>query len=618
MSNSIFMNMALLETIRARNSGYFVDHFINFLCVAVYTNNIEELNVDSCQKLLEREFGFNIPQASVAMILGRASKKKYFTKLMTKYTPQKDIIDSIADKFLKQKKELIDQQRLLITEFIDYAKNKHSVDIMESNAELILLDFFKKYQYELTIRDSTKLTFESTPGVKNSTHLASLFVTENFKKKSEVSKIIETVTKGYFIANFINIRGTETDTNNLKGLTVILDTPILMGLHDFNGKLRRDACVEMINLGISLGVKFIIFEHIYEEWESIFHAWVNDLRNKNFKAFNTATLALLNARGMDATAIEAMIPRLKSKLNELNIKVIDKPVHNSAYSIDEVKLMEHLKKAGIQDTNGRVDRDIKTVSGIVQLRKGKSRMALHESPTVFITTNSALIKEVNSFLGSEMSEKSVQLINSDVWLTNLCWMINPNVFPELPHQYLIANCYSAMNADDKFWESFLNRLRRLKSENKISAEDYKLVRYEVDLKVCIKEISITVGTEFSDEAALNAVRETKNKILKQKNEEIIKLEEKTEKIDNKIKHISSKLAHTTSWAILAILTAVFSLFSYNVWLNQGSLMWFLASLVLAIICLWFDVSLFRRRQESYLKLAIWYELKIKSLLGIGL
>lgn len=616
MSNSIFINMALLETIRARNSGYFVDHFINFLCVATYTNKIEELTVDTCQKLLEREFGLNIPQASVGLILNRASKKNYFIKLETKYTPLKNKIDPIAERFLKQKEDLIRQQKQLISSLVEYAKTEHSVEIIESNAELLLLDFFKKYQYELTVRDSTKFAIGTAPGVKNPEHLVSLFVTENYKKKSEVSKIIEIVTKGYFVANFINIRGTETDTNNLKGLTVILDTPILMGLHDFNGKLRRDACIEMIKLGTSLGVKFIVFEHIFEEWESIFHAWVNDLRNKNFKAFNSATLALLNARGMDATAIEAMIPRLTSKLDELGIKIIDRPPQNPAYSIGEPQLMEHLKKAGIPDTNGRLERDIQTVSGIVQLRKGKSRLALHENPTVFITTNAALIREVNAFMSLDISDKSVQLVNSDVWLTNLCWMISPNVFPELPHQYLIANCYSAMNSDDRFWDSFLSRLRRLKSENIISGEDYKLVRYEVDLKVCIKEMSIKVGTEFSDEAALNAVKETKNKVLKQKNDVINKLERKNELVEQRVKFVSDKFANISSWLLLIILTLSFAIFSYNVWLNQNSLFWFSASVLVAIASLWFDVSLFRRRLEIKLKLSIWWESKISSFIGL--
>ncbi|AZZ37447.1 hypothetical protein CIK05_11800 [Bdellovibrio sp. qaytius] len=609
--------MALLETIRARNSGYFVDHFINFLCVATHANNIEVLSVDECQKLLEREFGFNIPQASIALILNRATKKEIFQKIDQKYSPKMEKISQIATKFNNQKESLITQQKKLIKTFIEFAKNNHSLELNSEDAEKLLLSFFKKYQYELTIRDSSAIRIADTVEVKNPEYLVSLFVTENYREKTEVSSIIETITKGYFVANFINIRGTETDTNNLRGLTVILDTPILMGLTDFNGKLRRDACVEMIKLGNSLGVKFIVFEHIFDEWESIFFAWSNDLRSNNLKAFNASTLALLNARRIDSAAIETMIPRLRSKLDSMGIKIIDRPDINPKFSIDEVGLKDHLLSVGLFDTNGRLERDVKTVGGIAQMRKGRARMALHEEPTVFVTTNYALIREINNFMGVDISDRSIQVVNSDVWLTNLCWMVSPDVFPELPHQYMIANCYGAMNADDRFWESFLVRLRRLKSENKISADDYKLVRYEVDLKVCIKEMSIKVGTEFSDEAALDAVKETKNKILNQKTEEINTLIQKQQKSEERINLISDGIATFATGSIMIMVSGLFLYFSYLCWKNQSDLVWAGASSGFALCCLWFDVSLYNRSAGIKLKLANWIKRKLKEFFSIS-
>lgn len=601
--SSLFINMALLETIRSKNAGYFVDHFINFLAVAIDSSNVEELTIDSAQKLFEREFDFKIPQASVGLILSRASKKSLLKKTELKYFPNLEKIKTVSNKFSRNKENLISAQKQLFSSFAEYVKSNHGISLTELESEELLLGFFKKYQVEIIQHKIDNPIQTSVSNIKNPEFLISSFITAEAKLKGPVYDHIELVIKGYFIANFINIRGAETDTNNLKGLTAVLDTPILMGISGFNGRLRTDACLEMIKLGQSLGVNFVVFEHIYEEWESIFNAWVNDLRNRNFKAFNSSTLALLQAKGVDAAAIESLIPRLRNNLEKISIKIIDRPIASINHSIDEAGLMAHLKSVGMPDTNGRLERDVKTVAGIVALRKGKTRLALHEKPTVFITTNSSLIREVNSFLSNEISNKSISIVASDIWLTNICWMLSPDVFPNLPNQYLIANCYSAMNADDKFWDSFLTRLRRLKSENKVTSEDYKLVRYEMDLKHCIKDISVITGLEFSDEAALQAVKDTKNKMLHQKNGEIERLLSKKQKALDKISNISNFLGNLLSYFAFLIITLLFIFVTYTAWKNQDNLIVFILNLSISLISLYYDVSLIKRRFEFKIKIS---------------
>lgn len=615
--NSPLVNLAMLETIRARKSGYFLDHFVSFLAVALSSNNTEELSLDDAKALLEREFGIILPYSSAKLILSRACKKGILKKGEVLYTRIYEQCEKIASQFKSRKQDIIASQKKLFLAFISFAKDRHELELNEADAETIFADYLQKYQLDVVNFESPKAILEYGHDIKNVEYLVCSFITELHQNKDQIFNDLEKVIRGYLVANYVNLKGTESERAHLKGTIVVLDTPLLMGLGGFNGKIRADSCQQMIQLGQSLGISFVVFEHIYEEWESIFHAWINDLRNRNFKAFNSSTLALLQAKGFDASAIETMIPRLKSNLEKVGIKIVDRPTFNPAFVLDESNLYEHLKQSGLSETNNRLDRDIQSIAAVYSLRKGRARMSFQEQPAILVTSNGSLIRETLSFFKKDFSEKSIPLLCSELWLTNICWMLNPDLFPELPRRLMVANCYSTMYADDKFWDSFLNRLRRLKGEGKISSDDYRLVRYEVDLKHCMKEISVTGGVDIQDEEILNAVKMTKEKIMKEKDVEITSLKARHRGITDNLQTLSQKIAKVLSWTCMFMISVGIIIVPLLSWKYQASLEVLTVSIFVAAAGTWFDFSLWNRRKSLEMFLANNVNLKIHSFLNVA-
>ncbi|MBK9321374.1 MAG: hypothetical protein IPM97_00190 [Bdellovibrionaceae bacterium] len=597
MSNSPFVNLALLETIRAKNSGYYVDNFVTFLAVGIKDFEKDEYVLSDFQELFTKTINTTVPLSAIQLILNRTCKKGLLTRNDHRYTRVLSKVDKIADAFIKRKNEIIEAQNSFFDTFIKYTNDKYSITLTRDEAESYFSGFLKRYQLDL-LDGSTGSTQNVVGGsVKNPDYLISSFIADIYKTNKDVFNHLEKTLRGYLVTNYLVIRGNEPDSANLNGLVAVLDTPLLMGLVGFNGKLRSDSCLEMLTLGQSLKVSFVVFEHIFDEWESIFHAWVSDLRSKNFKGFNSSTLALLQAKGYDAASIEAYIPRLKSKLEQMLIRVVDRPQYNEAHTIDELGLQEHLKRQGMSDVNSRLERDVKTVAGIYSMRKGSSRMSLHQKPALFVTSNNTLVKEVNGFFSKEISDKSIPIVCNDIWFTNLCWMMNPNSAPDLPQHLLVANCYSAIHSDDKFWDNFLNRLRRLKKEGKIDPEDYKLVRYELDLKSCLKEQTVTEGIDFGDETVFEVVKSTKEKILKKKDDEIKELRSSLVQRDLVINRISEIASTGISNLVFAIVTIGLVYLNYLFWQQQSSAVYFALTTLVAIASLLFDVSLWRRRLD---------------------
>jgi hypothetical protein len=65
--------------------------------------------------------------------------------------------------------------------------------------------------------------------------------------------------------------------------------------------------------------------------------------------------------------------------------------------------------------------------------------------------------------------------------------------PQLPAKMVIAECYAATEPSEKLWQKYIETVSRLKEGQKISANEYYLLRYS---QVAHKELmELTVGDE---------------------------------------------------------------------------------------------------------------------------
>jgi hypothetical protein len=55
---------------------------------------------------------------------------------------------------------------------------------------------------------------------------------------------------------------------------------------------------------------------------------------------------------------------------------------------------------------------------------------------------------------------------------NVLWLKKPMSTPDLPREYVITECYAAMEPSDSLWHRHLEKMEQLKERDQSSEEQY--------------------------------------------------------------------------------------------------------------------------------------------------
>ena len=228
--------------------------------------------------------------------------------------------------------------------------------------------------------------------------------------------------------------------------------------------------------------------------------------------------------GIDAVAIETTSKKLPNELKKSNIHIESNQKILEEHHIDEAGLEKHLKKGNYYHKN--LAHDLKCIGYVYNSRKSVRRKTFNDDVGIFVTTNRALVERTNYFLKEDITAGSIPIIVTEQWLATVLWLKRPNLFPDLPKNLILAYSYSVIYGDDQFWHEFIRRLKRLSKDQKISNDDYNLVRWEGSLIETIHNLSVSTGEDYQDEDIFQVIENVKAKLLGDKDKKILELEER--------------------------------------------------------------------------------------------
>lgn len=159
---------------------------------------------------------------------------------------------------------------------------------------------------------------------------------------------------------------------------------------------------------------------------------------------------------------------------------------------------------------------------------------------IFVTPNTGLVNHANEYFKNEIpTKKYIPLVVSEQWMTAVFWLKCPEIFNTLPMDQIIASAYGLLYTDDRFWNSFIDKLQVLESKGQITEDDLIVVRWDSDLLGLIHDVSVDVGEDFTEKDVFDIVEKIKNKHTQEKDAEITQI--KNEK-DSEIKGLESEIA----------------------------------------------------------------------------
>lgn len=532
---SAIVNLALLESLKAHDFKDEIDLYIPFLANTILEIENYPFDVPSLANKFKEKFGFKPPEAVVKVLLVRAKKKNLVKIDNHLYVPISESLTPYREQYEKNKSHLEEALESVIFDFVDFTKSSFDKAITADYAEKILLTFIENNVASLISKKAVSKR-DSKQNIKNESHLVASYIAHLYQGNSRNWEEVQTVLKGVVLANYLFFADKKAKSATKKiysNISVYLDTPLIVALLGYSGRMSQNAIQELLKLLQLLEVNIYVFDKTLKETEGLFEAWKRDLKRGNSDNFNPATLHLLLSKNIDIPQLETQQALLEKNLADTGIQVKYGWKIDPDHQCDETELENHLKsKRAVSLTSKQsIEHDIVCISRIHNSRASEVTKSLSDNFSVFVTPNTALIKYANRFLSSDI-DSGIPVIISDTWLTTIFWLKHQDNYEDLPTQTLVSHAYATLNKSNSVWENFLSRFKKMNSAGVIDDETVEIVRYHKNLLKEVNDYSIEIGDDFSDEGVLEIVKRL----------EIQKEEDKKLAIENAVNIEQSKLS----------------------------------------------------------------------------
>lgn len=559
-----------------------IENFVPFIATLIIKKNYEAIDVNQVCEDFKQEFGLIIPYHPMVTLLNRARKRKIIKRKRGTYVPVKDNI--LKYDFTDMSKEQERRHEKVINEFIDFSKTKYNVEIDRYGAELMFLSFLKSYDLDILFASQEKSILPEVKQSKRERFLVSNFIKNAYETEPDYFNFILDMAIGHILASAI-LYGAEFKKFEAKlaDLNLYFDTGFILMLLGGEGKEREWVYVDLLKRLSEQGAKFFLFAHTYEETMGILENCLKWVENPNFDPSRASPMLKYSVDNVFTQSdVQRFMTNLDTRLMEYKITKTEPPnfIKYKKYQIDEKSLRSHIIKTYTEynpyfrewEKENVMQRDIRSISAINRLRKGKEPKNIRKAGHVFITTNNSLALSNRRF---EVSEKGdsffIPACLTDVFIGTLVWLQSPAQVVDLNQKKIIADCYAALQPDNLLIKKFVNEVEKLKNEGKILPEESISLRCDIVARELLAEKTMGDPEHFTENTTLEILEEFKVKIKKEEEQKYLKEKEKYKKIkedftatkkgkvnlERSINRIAEKISNFIGSAIFWLLAILF-------------------------------------------------------------
>jgi hypothetical protein len=292
--------------------------------------------------------------------------------------------------------------------------------------------------------------------------------------------------------------------------------------------------LELLALLKQYDASLCCFNITYEEIQGILDAIAASLHRAGPRSIFGPSMEYFVESGRTASDIELLVARLPQKLKDLTISIVQKPLYEEKFQIDERRFEETIENA-IHYVNPRARvHDVDCISAIARLRRGQESSYPEECKALFITSNVDLAQATNRFFRREASPGTVTPCMTDYALGNLLWLKNPTIAPDLPKKQLLAQAYAAMQPSEQLWKKYLNEVTRLQEGERISTEDYYLLRYSLAAKSILMDVTDGDEETFTEGTVPEVLEIAKQKLRADLQEAVRKEQDEKHRLEEEL------------------------------------------------------------------------------------
>jgi hypothetical protein len=586
--NRTIASLAILKVNWDHLQRDYIENFVPFIATLITIKDYKVIDVNKIIEDFPSEYGLIIPYHPMMTILTRAKKRGIITKIRgreDKFAPVKEKI--VKFEFSNLAKEQQRKQEKVISKFIDFVNKNYNVVLNREDAESALMSFLKEHDLEVLFAAQQSTILPPVKSSKKGKFLIYSFIKNASESEPEVFSFITDIAIGHILASALLYNEFDKFEGKLKGLNFYFDTRIILRLLGVEGKERKNAYIEFLKILSEERANLFLLQHTYDETTDILKDCLRWVENPQYdSSLASPALKYFVQNNYKASDVERFIVNVDNELEEYGISVVEPidPNKDQIYQIDEHKLHEIIVNIYKERDEYfhelskvyTIQRDIKSISTIYTLRKGKRPRTIKQAGSIFLTTNSGLAFANRKFEISEKDESfSIPACLTDIFIGTLVWLQSPAKVTIINEKKIIADCYAALQPNDLLIKKFLGEVDKLKNDGKINDDEYYLLRAHRVVMNLLEEKTMGDPDVFTDKTAEEILEEVEGRIKKEAEEKYLEekerhvktLEEKEivernlaaviktkEEIETNIEKRAKQLSSLIGWVIFVVIT----------------------------------------------------------------
>ena len=510
-ARSALFGYAVLRANYNHNAPSYLDNFTGFVLDILAERQPEPLGEGDVGQAVRERFGLTIPDKVVGLLLKRAVKSnKADTQDHKRYTLNKNALGGVATLGATIAEFEIKQTELL-NKFRDFVASHHSdrLALIEADPDRHLHEFIEQHAAPLLRRaERGQRSSETSWGdLQGPEYLVAAFILHLAEHDALTFGYVVDAVKGAILTGVLDL-GPGDLKRDLSGLTIVLDTPVLLKGLGYHGPVQQRAIQQTLDLALALGVTTVCFEHTRTEIDHVLESVLPVLRSGGTSSgYLRAIDAYFLDIGADPADIALHQGNLAENLENLGVKAIGEPGNHYQYGLDESSLDDVLKKYLPMQREATRRYDVRSLSALHRLRRGSGAGSFERCGCVLATDNVGLV--VASLHVDERHDWPLAMLDSDV--AALLWVRSPAVAEDLPREQLLAAVYAGMQPGSHLWMRYVEEIERLETRGSVTSDEALVLRSRPEARRALMDVTLGEAgyvDEDSVGAVVERVRET--------------------------------------------------------------------------------------------------------------
>ena len=344
---SALFGYAVLRANYNHDAPNYLDNFTGFVLDVLTQGQPEPLDENAVGQAVRDNFGLTIPDRVAGLLLRRAVKAgKASSDDGTFFTVDPSAVAGVQS-LQANIATYENQQSEVLKKFLDFVSAHHPdrLSLVATDAEQHFHAFIDEHAVPLLRRaERGRRADTQWSDLQGPDYLIAAFILFLVEHDAQTFGYVVDAVKGAILTGVLDL-GPGDLHRNLRDLTVVFDTPVLLKALGYLGEIQQRAVQQTLDLARFLNVRTVCFTHTAREIEGVLESVIPVLKSRGK---TSGSLRAVDAHYLDRNAGPADIlidqNRIQTDLQYLGVRLIDQPDNRYAYGLDESALDDLLKK----------------------------------------------------------------------------------------------------------------------------------------------------------------------------------------------------------------------------------------------------------------------------------